>query len=318
VKAQNGNRLTQLDEVENVMAKKAPNADPAKDATPEKGTCFVATPIGSDGSETRRKTDGLVDSVLKPVLAGFGLKCVPAHRIDAPGSITAQVIQHLLEDRLVIANLTDLNPNVMYELAVRHATRLPVVTLAEDDTKLPFDVADERTVFYSNDMMGVEELKERLKKTIKAALDDEAVDNPIYRVRTAAVFMESEETPEFNKLIIRKLDQLQRQIARAERPSSIRDALSPRDRRSSLRSHASGHRRYTFRGDHESVLKFCEAVDLDKGDAFAKPGHEGVAEVAVIVPGRSSGRMLDILLTTASELGLETEREEFSGKLSLA
>ena len=86
--------------------------------------CFIVTPLGMVGSEIRRKADGVIEAVLNPILEEFEYKVIAPHEIDNPGSITKQIIEHLLHDELVIANLTNLNPNVMYELAVRHATRL--------------------------------------------------------------------------------------------------------------------------------------------------------------------------------------------------
>lgn len=146
-------------------------------------TCFIVTPIGMDGSEIRRKTDGVIDAVLNPILKEFEYNGLPAHRIAAPGSIPQQVIEHLLNDDLVIANLTGLNPNVMYELAVRHATRLPVICIAERGTKLPFDIASERTIFYDDDMAGVEALKINLQDMLKISIKEKDLDNPILRAK---------------------------------------------------------------------------------------------------------------------------------------
>lgn len=144
--------------------------------------CFIVTPIGSAGSEIRRETEGLIHSVLTPVLAEFELQPVAAHQISETGSITRQIIKRLLESELVVANLTGLNPNVMYEVGIRHCSRKPLIVLAREGTVLPFDLSDERTVFYRNDLIGSEELKDQLKSVIPPALNDLSPDNPVYRV----------------------------------------------------------------------------------------------------------------------------------------
>jgi len=175
-------------------------------------TCFIISPLGSDDSETRRKADGLINSVIKPILDTYGYKAIAPHEIDTPGSITRQVIQHLLEDELVVANLTELNPNVMYELAVRHAKRLPVVCLVERGTKLPFDIATERTIFYDNDMAGVELLKPKLSKAINEALEEKEPDNPIYRVVSDRIMREVAAKDDAQSYILNRLDEISDQI----------------------------------------------------------------------------------------------------------
>lgn len=190
----------------------------------DRAVCFVVTPIGDDGSATRRAIDGLFDAVIEPVLREKGYAVEVAHRMSKSGSITNQVIELLLSAELVVANLTDLNPNVMYELAVRHAARKPVVTLAEVSTKLPFDVSDERTVFYTNDMAGVPELASRLRAMVDAAVADEQPDNPVYRAATTLVMREVAPT-DSDRFILERLDDLATRIAelsRAERPVEAR------------------------------------------------------------------------------------------------
>lgn len=200
---------------------------------PNNKKCFIISPLGSDDSETRRKADGLINSVLKPVLMEAGYKVIAPHEIDTTGSITRQVIQHLLEDELVIANLTELNPNVMYELAVRHAKRLPVVCLVERGTKLPFDIATERTIFYDNDMAGVEILKPKLTKAIMEAVEEVDPDNPIYRVVNDSIMREVTAKDDAQSYILKRLDEITFQINRL-RHSADENDYRRRPRRLSL------------------------------------------------------------------------------------
>ncbi|MDA8332525.1 MAG: hypothetical protein M0027_15240 [Candidatus Dormibacteraeota bacterium] len=109
-------------------------------------TCFVISPIGDPGSEQRKHADLVLTSLIEPALKELNLRAVRADRISRPGLITGQIIEQLTKARLVIADLSFSNPNVYYELALRHATRKPVVQIIRTADKLPFDVGQFRTV----------------------------------------------------------------------------------------------------------------------------------------------------------------------------
>jgi hypothetical protein len=191
----------------------------------QKKVCFVISPLGKDTSETRRAADGLINSTIKPVLKELGFDVIAPHEIDNPGSITAQVIKYLLNADLVVANLSELNPNVMYELAVRHAKRLPVVTVVENSTVLPFDIATERTIFYQNDMTGVLELQGKLKKAVTEAMQESEPDNPIYRVIKSELIREvaSAKNEDIQSYIVSRLDELSVQLNRLFRDANLKN-----------------------------------------------------------------------------------------------
>lgn len=196
------------------MAKERPDTDVVSSTMiSKKKNCFIVTPIGSHDSPVRRAADGLISSVLKPLLNEMGFDVYVAHEISLTGSITRQVVEHVLGADLVIANLSELNPNVMYELAVRHCTGLPVVAIAELGTKLPFDISDERTVFYTDDMRGVFELTPALRVAIEGAINRTDADNPVTRVRKNRVLMESLDQGDAKTILIERLDTIESLLA---------------------------------------------------------------------------------------------------------
>lgn len=122
------------------VARKQPSADGLEDV------CFVISPIGSSDSEERKHADLMLSALFEPALAELGLRAVRADGISKPGLITGQVMDHVARAALVIADLSFGNPNVYYELALRHATRKPIVQIIRTSDKLPFDVGQYRTV----------------------------------------------------------------------------------------------------------------------------------------------------------------------------
>lgn len=142
--------------------------------------CFIVTPIGSDTDPIRRHIEGIMEAAIRPAL-GEKYELVVAHKIYEPGSITKQVISEIYNAELVIANLTNRNPNVMYELAFRHSLGKPVIMIAESGTSLPADIIMERTIFYQNDAQGVLELKKSLEKA-ESEIDFTKIGSPIHDV----------------------------------------------------------------------------------------------------------------------------------------
>ncbi len=147
---------------------------------PEK-TCFVIAPIGDADSPQRKRSNNILRFLIEPLVTPYGYKAVRADHISESGLITTQVMQHLLNDPLVIADLAGHNPNVFYELALRHAVHKPVIQLAAAGEKLPFDVVALRTVFIdTTDMASVEDAKAELAKHIKAVeADPTRAESPV-------------------------------------------------------------------------------------------------------------------------------------------
>lgn len=98
------------------------------------------------------------------------------HRADegkSPDSIGQHVIRKLYEADLVVADLTGHNPNVFYELAIAHGWRKPVVHLISKGETVPFDIVDQRTIFYDiTDLASVEEAVEQLREYAKYAIEN--------------------------------------------------------------------------------------------------------------------------------------------------
>ena len=108
--------------------------------------CLVIAPIGKTDTETRKRSDVVLEYVIKPAARECGYDAKRSDEISDAGMITSQVIQRIFNDPLVVADLTDSNPNVFYELALRHISQKPLVQLIEKGQIIPFDISGMRTI----------------------------------------------------------------------------------------------------------------------------------------------------------------------------
>jgi nucleoside 2-deoxyribosyltransferase len=75
---------------------------------------------------------------------------VRADKLNTPGRITLQVEKEIGVADFVIADVTDNNPNVLWELGFAHALERPSVILSQDIGQAPFDFRDFRMIQYTN------------------------------------------------------------------------------------------------------------------------------------------------------------------------
>lgn len=204
-----------------------------------KKTCFIITPIGKEHDPIRRHIDGVIKAVIEPVLEENDYEPIVPHYMTTPGSIDKQIIKQIYKSDLVIANLTSVNPNVMYELALRHCFGTPIIIIAEEGTVLPFDIGNQRTIFYHNDAMGVLVLADDLSKAIKKLSDDGAYESPVISVVKELGIEEiiikdktiSSDKNEANawSILFERLDRIEQKVSSPKKPEIIDRILTEKN-----------------------------------------------------------------------------------------
>lgn len=139
-------------------------------------SCLVIGPIGDEnapyGSPERAHYEESLEvltKMIEPACDAVGITPVRADRMHRPGEIPEQVFIAIRDYDLVIADLSGANPNVMYELALRHAVGKCAVLLSEWK-RLPFDVQWLRTIQFVRSEQGLIDARKKLVEAIEAAI----------------------------------------------------------------------------------------------------------------------------------------------------
>ena len=148
-------------------------------------SAFVIMPIRTEGTPEHSHFRALYDYTIKPTVTASGYQVTRSDEINKAGSITKDIIARIGAADLVVADLTDLNPNVFWELGVRHTLLAHGTIALIDETRtesIPFDLSPYRVIKYRGELEGLGHLKDRLASFIQSFEGDgpRAVDSPVH------------------------------------------------------------------------------------------------------------------------------------------
>jgi len=136
-------------------------------------TCFIISRIGKEGSPERGNADIKLEYLFKPVLDELGYNTIRADQEEAPGSISRGIVDRVIKSEMAIADISDQNPNVFYEIAIRNAVQKPIIIIRLPNQKPPFDIQDTRAIAVDmSDPKIWRPAMEKIKKQIQSAEKD--------------------------------------------------------------------------------------------------------------------------------------------------
>ncbi len=151
--------------------------------------CFVLMPFGRKMDAAGRVTnfDSVYEKIIAPAVSQAGLEPIRADEEKIGGTIHKPMFERLMLCHYAVADITGANPNVFYELGIRHAMRprSTVIVFAEG-TVLPFDIALVRGISYKTDgagePVGVEATLAAIASQLTSARGNPLDDSPIFQL----------------------------------------------------------------------------------------------------------------------------------------
>lgn len=148
-----------------------------------KKDCFVIMPFSQKPehpTHTEAHWTKLYETLISPAVKDLSYNCTRSE--NGPFDINHNIIDSLLKADIVIAVLTDKNPNVYYELGVRHALRKKTILLIEKEQSLPFDLGGCGKILYEyekDEEWNHIDFRKQLEKFINSLNKNGCNDSPV-------------------------------------------------------------------------------------------------------------------------------------------
>jgi hypothetical protein len=115
--------------------------------------------------ELKKRYDDLIKEAL--LKADPRLEITRADDVAIPGAITSDILTRIMHSDVVVADVTYPNPNVFYELGLRHSCRVGTIIIRDKNgPRAPFDIAHLRHIEYENTPSGLKSLSDDLKRVL--------------------------------------------------------------------------------------------------------------------------------------------------------
>ena len=195
----------------------------------EREKCFVVMPFGVkprlDGTDRTYNFDKVYRVIIQRAIMNVGMQPIRADETEGSRVVHADMFKDLRDRPVVLVDLSLLNPNVLYELGIRHVmSPTGTVLMANEETvkKLPFDIALSRTIAYRYDgeYLDWDEV-ERVIPQLQAAIEEArrgTPDSPVYafleQVLSVSALKKDDPAPEDGKTPNSDLDVYQKKFAK--------------------------------------------------------------------------------------------------------
>ena len=146
-------------------------------------TCYVSAPFGTKGGVDY---DRIYHEIVRPAVEQAGLECRRADEFGPGALIQKAILQAVIASDVMIADVSNQNPNVMYELGIRHALRRGATILMSSEGLLPFNISYSFALRYQVQGDGTipptqeTQIRQMLTSAIRERIQRVANDSPVF------------------------------------------------------------------------------------------------------------------------------------------
>jgi len=238
--------------------------------------CFVVMPFGvkprNDGSDRTYNFDKVYRVIIQRAINNVKMQPLRADETEGSRIIHADMFKDLRDRPVVLVDLSLLNPNVLYELGIRHVmSPTGTVLMANEETikRLPFDIALSRTISYRYDGEHLDwDEVERVIPQLQAAIEEArrgTPDSPVYafleQVLSPSALKKDDSPTDDGKNLNNDLDDYQKKFAEMwiEKKDTLNlDKLIDEHSNSSFGARAIGYYGLLGKLDKPSQTKIAE------------------------------------------------------------